>query len=144
MIRPATVDDIEELSLLAAEFHGEAKMPCSYNSEVWKLNWTTLISMGMAYVLVEEAFGKIVGAIGVIISPDLNDGKSSADEAFWFQSKTHRGSGFRLLREMEKRLPHFGVSRFYMVHLHSLNDRLGGIYERMGYSKVETRYVKEI
>lgn len=144
MIRPATVDDIEELAVLAAEFHGEAKMPSVYNPDIWKLNWTTLINMGLAQVLVEEAFGRIVGTIGVIVSPDLNDGKRSADEAFWFQSKTHRGSGVRLLKAMEKKLAESGPTRFYMVHLHSLNDRLGGIYERMGYSKVETRYLKEI
>ena len=143
-MRLARVSDIPELAVLAAEFHSEAELPSGFSSGVWQKNWSFLLERNLAVVLVEEVNGMIAGTIAFIVSRDLNDDVQTAEEAFWFQSKLKRGSGIKLLKAMEAHLKRTGIRRVFMIHLACLNDRLGRIYERMDYRKVETRFVKHI
>jgi hypothetical protein len=144
MIRQATVNDLSQLSVLASEFHNEATLPAKLDVGVWKRSWGNLMDIGAAVVLVKQEGYEFTGAIGCIIYPDMNSGEWTADEAFWFQSKGSRGGGLKLLKAMESTLKELSIKRLFMIHLECLNGRLGRIYERMGYTKVETRYVKDL
>jgi N-acetylglutamate synthase-like GNAT family acetyltransferase len=144
MIRSATTKDLDQLAELAGEFHSEATLPAKLDKVVWKRSWGNLMDIGAAVILVKQEGSQIVGTIGCVVYPDMNSGEWTADEAFWFQTKGNRGGGLALLKAMERSLDELGVKRLFMIHLECLNGRLGRIYERMGYTKVETRYVKDL
>lgn len=144
MIRVATTKDLDQLAELAGEFHSEATLPAKLDKTVWKRSWGNLMDIGAAVILVKQEGSQITGTIGCVVYPDMNSGEWTADEAFWFQTKGNRGGGLALLKAMERSLDELGVKRLFMIHLECLNGRLGRIYERMGYTKVETRYVKDL
>ncbi len=129
---------------MAVEFFTEAKLPSRLNLELWVKNWTGLTRAGSGIVLVSDTDGVLNGAIGGLAYNDLNDGARVLAEAFWFTTKGARGAGLALLKGMEAWCRASGIKRIHMIHLHSLNERLGRIYERMGYRLVESAYVKDI
>lgn len=143
MIRIASPNDAQGLTPLAVEFFREADLPSKLVPDLFESNWRTMIGNGSGVALVSCDGETITGAIGGLIYNDLNDGEKCFAEAFWFVPKSSRGGGIRLLKAMSKWCESNGVKRSSMVHLHCLNDRLGSLYERMGWSLVESTYVKK-
>ena len=146
MIRELKAEEVESITHMGESFFAEGKLPGSFKSDVFIKTWTNLITLRMGLILVAcNGSNEPVGALGAIITPDVNDGEIVAQEAFWFMSPEARGSfaGARLLDAFEKIAQDKGAKRLIMVHLLSLNaDKLGKFYERMGYRATEVNFVK--
>jgi len=87
-----------------------------------------------------ESVGFIVGFLGEIL---FNKVKYSTELA-WFVRPEHRGGtvALRLLKAYEEWGKSKGVHIINMADMSILQDH-GGLYEKLGYSKVETCYVKK-
>lgn len=145
MIRELTEQDLPLCLEMGREFHARSKVPGSFVDAQWLLSWRTIIRTGTGGILGKFIDRKLVGVIGWLSSPDLNDGLPVWSEAFWYVFKEHAGHGLRLLLEMEKRAKYLGVSRISMVHLESINpEDTAKLYTRLNYQKTETVYLKEL
>jgi ribosomal protein S18 acetylase RimI-like enzyme len=86
----------------------------------------------------------VVGGIGGAIAPMfLNKAHSIAYEMFWWVHEEHRGRlGLKLLNAFQARAKELDCSYVMMMTL-SLND-IGKLYERLGYERFETGFVKRL
>ena len=89
-----------------------------------------------------------VGFIGVRISKSPLSDQLIANEHFWYVRESVRGPGsIRLMKEAEAWARSMGCSHIIMnaSNLASgLHDQVCDIYQRMGMSKFETAYIKEV
>lgn len=137
--------DLPELEEMGRAFFKEAGFSHRFEPEVFRSNWKKLIESGAGHMLGKFVGPTLVAVLGFVVAPDLNDGRPSAYETFWFSHPQHRGEGFGLLRAYEQRAVQLGVARISMVHLQNLTpERLGEIYEKRGFRKAEVHYFKEV
>lgn len=146
MVSYATLSDLPELCKLGKKFSEEANSyACPFVPTVWVSKWAKLIESGVGFILKAESDGVIVGSLGFIAVEDLNDGNLVANEAFWFVLPEARGRGFELLIKYEEEARGIGCSRCSMIHLEKLQpEKLGKLYLKRGYEKMETSYFKQL
>lgn len=145
MIRELTVDEVVLAAEVAPFFFEEGKLPMEYSSEAFTSNWQMLIRSGSGHIyglFIDSCF---VGGLGLIVSRDINNDEVVANEAFWFVHKAHRGQGVKLLLTAQKAAKELSCKRLTMVHLHNhAGDQLSSIYSRLGFSPIETHYIKSL
>lgn len=145
MIKELKVEELPDAAVLGAKFFAESNLPGTIKAEIFEKNWRFLIDKGMGKIFGVYEQDKLVGALGAIIAPDLNDGELCVTEAFWFIAEAKRGEGVKLLLHFMKYAKEIGCVRVNMVHLfNSHADKLSKLYLRMGFSPVETHYNKNI
>jgi GNAT superfamily N-acetyltransferase len=139
-------DRVADVMALGVSFFAEGKLPGALDTAVAERNWRMLIESGAGAIFaIRGADGRVVGALGALIYPDLNDGALVATEAFWYVLPEHRGSGLRLLQTFETWAQARGARRLIMVHLSGLMpDKLETFYQRRGYRAIEKHYLKEV
>lgn len=143
MIKSIQPNELEILSRLGPEFYQEANLPGRFVPEVFVHRWGQIIASGVGRIFAFFIDGTPIGAIGIIISNDINDDARVAQEAFWFVEKSHRKVGLKLFHHAENYARNSGCKRMAMIHLVNLQpEKLGALYERMGYSLVEHSYHK--
>lgn len=130
---------------IAEKFFQEAKLPMALVPEIWQANWSQFLDLGLAVIYVStDRDGRLTGGIGGLAIQDPNDGQPVLSEMFWYVDPASRGDGLRLLRAFEGWAVDHRAKRVTMVHLEAINQRLGPLYERRGYKKLETHYYKEL
>lgn len=81
---------------------------------------------------------------GYIMKSPLNN-RLIFQEVIWYVNKDHRGSGLKLLKEVENSLKLSNVGIMIMAVLeNSKTEKLKALYEKMGYKKMETHYVRSL
>lgn len=96
----------------------------------------------VAKTLVYEIDGKIVGLIAGIVSAKYFCSGKSLQELVWFVHPDYRTCGVRLLRAFEQLARDEGCDDIMLTHLDG-ND-LSGVYEKLGYKKVQITYLKGV
>lgn len=136
---------LAEMAQQGQRFFAEGRLPGKLVTAHFVASWRTLLERGMGEIFVLRENGEVIGALGALVYPDMYDGEPVATEAFWWVKPERRGQGMRLLQEFEEWARECGCRRMLMVHLESLQPMaLGRIYERRGYVKAETHYLKEV
>lgn len=134
-------EEIQKLVPLAVEFIAESKEDIPFNPEHFIKTWEQILSSGAGSIIKYEKNGKIVGALGFLIYPDILSGELKATETFWFIRKSQRGHGLKLLEEFEYTAKNMGVKRIMMAHLKCLMpEKIKSIYLNRGYREIETQY----
>lgn len=136
----------ESLQWLGESFYGEGKLPGKFVLENFKASWGKLIAADIGALWVLQREGALVGAIGGVIYPDINDGQPVAMETFWYVAEAHRGGmgGIRLMRDFELWAGMKGAKRIIMAYIFSsMPESVKHFYERDGYRPMEMWYVKE-
>jgi len=147
-IRDATLDDIEELLLMAEEFTTETDISEMFNKEHMRLLYTTYIPHvdGVCIVLTKE--DKVVGVIGgVVAQHTFNPEVVILSELLWFVSKTYRKSmqSIKLFKRFEQEGIRLGATQVYVCLRSNLKDQsVQRVYERLGYTEKERTYVKKV
>lgn len=141
--------ELEELSEVLLNFY--AMMPYTKEKDTvkwritWESKWKKLIDAGAGAILALKKSGKIIGGIGMMFFPALEDDVVTCGEAFWYVDEKERGGGLKLLLKAQKYAKEMGARRMTMIHLsNSMPNRLKGLYERLGFKEIETHYMKEI
>lgn len=100
---------------------------------------TQLIQVGV--LLVSERAGELVGMIGLALFDHFLSAERIAGEVFWWVEPEQRGEGVKLLRAAEQHAKAAGAIRLQMI---APDDRVGGLYLRLGYGFVESAYQKTL
>jgi GNAT superfamily N-acetyltransferase len=96
------------------------------------------------HIVVGERDGVLVGFIALVAAPHPISGEPVAEElAWWVEPSARRGRlSYYLLRSAEDWARQKGLSMLKMVA--PSGSTVGAFYERLGYSPVETAYIKRL
>lgn len=135
-----------QLVALGREFHemSDLSWKTTYDDASAEAWFTFLLTQPMGCVLVIEHEGQVVGVTAAVVAPLMfNRAQSMAHEIMWFVAASHRGSrdAIRLFAELEKEATRRGATIMMMSSLAS-NGKVDKFYERRGYIRQETSFVK--
>lgn len=143
-IRKAVEDDVLDCLILFKQFHKESKLPYSWDAKKTQALFLQTLPMKEIETFVAEIDGDVVGFIVCqVMEPLFSSDKVSTDIA-WFVNKDHRNTsaGFRLMKAYEDWAVDHGIKFIGMAYLERVSD-LSKYYEKKGYVKAETHYMKE-
>jgi GNAT superfamily N-acetyltransferase len=92
-------------------------------------------------ILVSGSDATITGMIAMLAYDHPFSGERMAFEVVWWVEPEARGDGVRLLRAAEDWAMEQGIGKMQMV---APNERVGALYERLGYLPVETSYQRSL
>ena len=144
-IREATQEDIFDILILAKEFSKEAPKSHKWNKEKTEVFISSAIENPLTTVLILEQDDEIVGAIVGLLSEMYMSQTILATELAWFVSKDYRGKkgSILLLKSFENWAKAQGAHYVVMGDIAGIAS-LEKLYTRMGFSKSETTYMKEV
>lgn len=142
-----TLDDVPAVAALGAEFHAKAGWDeFAYVEADCAASLTTFMETGSFIGLVADD-GHIVGMIGGLVSPVyFNYSHKSGEELFWYAAPcAPQMTGIKLLKAMEREARAHGCGSWQMKSLARLGgERMVQLYERMGYRRAESSFLKEL
>tara|TARA_R110001606_G_scaffold248310_1_gene396332 strand:- start:7192 stop:7650 length:459 start_codon:yes stop_codon:yes gene_type:complete len=143
-IRKAVEEDVLDCLILFKQFHKESKLPYSWDAKKTQEAIISSFPIDNYEILVAEQGEEIVGLLACMYSQPLFSSESISTEIAWYVNKDHRNStaGFRLMKAYEEWAVGKGVKYVGMTYLENITD-LSEIYEKKGYLKAETQYMKE-
>ena len=103
---------------------------------------------GVLQCLTVRSNGTLVGYVFLLVYPHLHYASTlfAVTDIFWLDPLYRRGmAGYRMLKEVEKRLQEAGVNVIYAnakLHFEAERGTIGKLFERLGYSPTETLYSK--
>jgi len=63
-------------------------------------------------------------------------------EVIWYVAKRFRKYGVRLFKQVREQLKERGFTALVMIYMHnSKSDKLARLYERLGFTAMETNYI---
>lgn len=144
-IREATEEDIFDVLVLAREFSKEAPRTHKWSKEKTEVFCRAAIENSNTTLLVLEEDEEIVGAIVGLLNEMYMSQTVIATELAWFVSKDYRGKrgSILLLKAFEEWAKDSNADYVCMGDIHGILT-LEKLYTRMGYSKCETTYMKEV
>lgn len=92
-------------------------------------------------LLVSESAESLTGMIALMTFDHPFSGVRVASELVWWVEPEARGDGLRLLKRAETWARETGAALMQMT---APNERVGRLYERVGYSKLETSYQRSL
>ena len=143
MIRPATHEDVPALVVMGQQF-AQTEMyrdVLHENPEQMAIVAGNLIDHEYGEILVLERDGMLVGMIGILCTVHFLSGELCAGEVFWWVTPGHRGDGVRLLKAAESWAVVRGAKKLQMI---APTERVGQFYDRMGFTRIEMSYQKEL
>lgn len=145
MIRIAeTYEDVKQIAYFMKRFEqasSHVKVDSAYATEShWKL-----VKSGIGIIFMLEENGELIGGLGAIKFPDLNNGEMTAVECFWLVDPEHRGKGLTLLDAYEEWYEKEGCAKGAMIHLvDSYPKALRRLYRMRGYKPTEEHHVRRV
>lgn len=140
----ATAGDLERIMVLFKEFEQEA--PDHHYMDEEKLRATIAASFDddNQVIITFKVDGEIVGMLYGILTEPFMSHKRVASELAWFVTKEHRGRGAISMVDVFEQWAIFkGATSVVMADIEKVSP-LGPLYKKLGFSKVETAYHKEI
>jgi GNAT superfamily N-acetyltransferase len=146
MIRAAKPEDVPEIvrlgsqSLAEGPYAGMLKDTSKHSAE---FALTIILGSNGKVLLYETDEGKVAGMLGFIIFPHHFTKETTATEIIWYvePAARHEGGAIKLLWEAEKQAKEMGA---ILMNFTAPDERVGAIYERFGYKKLEVTYMKEL
>jgi GNAT superfamily N-acetyltransferase len=142
MIREADLKDLPLLLEMGQAFLKETsyRTVLRYNEAQLSTMMTSLIQDDDGLLLVSDR-GGVDGMMGMYVYEHPFSGDRMAAEAFWWMNTNVRGGSqaVRLLRRAEEWVREQGVPLMHMV---APDERVGRLYERLGYRPMEVHFYK--
>lgn len=140
MIREATENDVTEIVVLGEALRAEQyDGVVTSNLDKMREITTQLIEADHGLVLVDDRGGTLVGIIGAFVYDHPISGDRTAVEVFWYVAPAFRGAGVRLLKRLEAWARAAGAVVLQMI---APTAEVGRMYERMGFTALETTFQK--
>ena len=143
-IRKAEISDLPTILKMSEQFWETTVFdePFGYQKTLELVD----LSMSQDMLLVLEIDGVVQGFISGIINDLMasNGAKIGTEIAYWI-NQDHRksGEGIKLIEAMEKNAKAAGVKYWVMVSMESSYPEVSNkIYDKLGYKKAETTYMK--
>ena len=147
-IRKVTEHDLLDLSILSKMFAKEAKQNgynLSFKQDKFLNTFLKVVNNPDYYYILAEVDGETVGFfLGVVFNPMFSDDIIAA-EMFWWIDKDHRGHkiSIQMLNSFEDWSKKSGATQVNVSDLQSVKN-LDKLYERLGYTKSEVTYRKDL
>ena len=129
-------------------FEQQGNFPGGFDVSHFIHVWTHNLRSGCGKIVAAfDERGTFCGALGGTVSETDFSPTKIAMQRFWFALPQHRAAavGLKLVAPFEGWAKEQGAKFCVLNQLHSNGqERPSGGYERMGYRKIETRYVKEL
>lgn len=146
-IRKGTLADVPEIVRMSAAFY-----PTTHYAQWCDMDEDTVADLATNLIenhifLVAESEGRLVGMVGIFLAPFLfNRHACFGVEVVWWVDPAARGShvAASLLQAIEHPARDAGADRIQMVHMPNSPPQAAALYERLGYSRSEVSYTKEI
>lgn len=144
-IRSAVEEDILDCLILFKQFHKESKLPYSWDAKKTQESIINSFPTDNYEIFVAEKDNELIGLLACLYGEPLFSSKRVSTEIAWYVNKEHRTTtaGFRLMKMYEEWALSKDVKYIGMTYLEDITD-LSEIYEKKGYSKTETSYIKEL
>ncbi|RYG90110.1 MAG: hypothetical protein EON59_00590 [Alphaproteobacteria bacterium] len=140
MIRPATLDDLPALLAMGERFATAANLAShvGYDADSMALTFRHMIESPDALLLITDALD---GAVGGLIYPHpFNHSQRVGQELFWWSEGRE---GLSLFEAVEAEARRLGAVFWTMITLDAIKpEATGRLYERRGYRRLETSYIK--
>ena len=140
----ATINDLAAILDLAQEFSDEASEHHKWDRDKVEEALMASFEDDNQVIITLIVDGNIVGALfGVLTSPFLSH-KVVATELAWFVTKRYRGRGaIHMISVFEQWAQFNGADSVVMADLAHVAN-LSPLYNKLGYSRLETNYIKEV
>lgn len=144
-IRTATEDDVFDILILAKEFSREAPKSHKWNKDKTEQFLLSSFLNPNMEIFVIDVDGEIEGALVGLLSELYMSHTVQATELAWFVSKDYRGkpASIRLMKAFEKWAKESGANQVGMGDIEGISS-LENLYNRLGYERAETVYLKEL
>ena len=144
-IRTATPDDVFDILILAKEFSKEAPSSHKWNKDKTEQFLVSSLSNTNMEIFVIDVGGEIEGALVGLLSELYMSHTVQATELAWFVAKDYRGkpASIRLIKAFEKWAKESGANQVGMGDIEGISS-LENLYNRLGYERAETVYLKEL
>lgn len=144
-IRSAVEEDVLDCLILFKQFHKESKLPYSWDAKKTQEAIIKSLPEDNYEILVAEKDNEVIGLLACLYGEPLFSSDRVANEIAWYVNKEHRttSAGFRLFKAYENWALTNGADYVAMAYLEGITD-LSDIYEKKGYLKSETNYIKEL
>jgi|TARA_R110001632_G_scaffold70683_4_gene164527 RimJ/RimL family protein N-acetyltransferase len=144
-IRTATPDDIFDILILAKEFSKEAPSSHKWDKEKTEQFLVSSFNNTNMEIFVIDIDGEIEGALVGLVAKFYMSHTVQATELAWFVSKDYRGkpASIRLMKAFEKWAKENEANYVGMGDIEGLSN-LEKLYNRLGYKKTESIYLKEL
>lgn len=143
-----TPAELGQLRILAEEFFAESKMPGKLDFEGMMTLINGMGKLNRAVMFAHEVDGAIVGVSIGLLGKHPITGDVIMTELVWYVTPSHRGKtpgGLMLLKFLENWGRERGAVRFFAGFAQGLNEeRMGELYEGLGYTRMETMYQKPL
>jgi GNAT superfamily N-acetyltransferase len=140
MIREAVIADVPRLVEMGCRFIAAYPDRIATNPAQLDHLARWLID-GAGVIFVSERTGAVTGMLGAVIFPHPMSGQRTASEMFWWVEPDSRGEGIKLLKRMEQWAQAEGAERILMI---APTLAVGHLYNRLGYTAIETSYVRTL
>lgn len=148
MIRPANEDDFYEIERQAAKFWQETAFAESTPYVTGSAYFYIELAYNCGLLFVYEQNDKVVGFSAGCYSQLMGDENvlSGTELALWIEPNYRKGrAGIQLLTALEDAAKKIGCRYWNMVVMDSsIPNRISNLYKKMGYSKQETTWSKEL
>ena len=144
-IRKATEEDVFDILILAKEFSREAPKTHKWNKDKTEQFLFSALHNTNMEIFVIDVGGEIEGALVGLLSELYMSHTLQATELAWFVSKEYRGkpASIRLVKAFEKWSKENGANQTGMGDIEGISS-LEKLYNRLGYKRAETVYLKEL
>jgi RimJ/RimL family protein N-acetyltransferase len=143
MIRKATEADLPALITMGGQFieRTEYKEIIKTSRVQLAKYFSEILMNADATIFVFLKKGIVSGMIGLLAYIHPMTGSKVVAELFWWMDPNARGRGLRLLKEAKKWATDRDAEVLQMV---APNDRVGKLYERLKFTRIETNYQIEL
>ena len=144
-IRKATEDDVFDILILSREFSKEAPKTHKWNKEKTEQFIFSALQNTNMTIFVLDVGGEIEGLLVGLLSELYMSHTVQATELAWFVSKEYRGksASLELIKHFEKWAKENGANQIGMGDIEGISS-LEKLYNRLGYERAETVYLKEL
>jgi hypothetical protein len=145
--RITTIDDsvVEAFKSLGPLAYKESGLLGIYTPEIMIRFWQKFFQMGIGGMWKYETHGHIVGLMGGVINMSMYDGKTSAEECFWFVHPKHRTiAGVRLFDAFKNWAKECKCDRIVMGSIHDHCGNIQKFLERNGFTQFQKQYMMEV
>lgn len=150
VIRRAVAGDVRAIAEMGIRFY----LLRNFRAKGFQLNTSGLEAVLLhlldsnGLIVVAERDGKLVGSVLGLISPWIGDvNQLVVQEIWWWVNEECQGEfiGKRMIRFYEEEARRMGVT-FSIVGTHEFDgeDKLGRVYERLGYRHLQHDFIKEL